>query len=1154
MPESKRPLQVFLSYASQDKPLVRELSRRLVAEGWIDTWQDEKNLLPGQDWRVKIEEAVEEADVVIIVLSQHSVSKEGHVQKELRYAREIALEKPDDAIFLIPLRLDECEVPRGLRFYQWADYFGDKKEETDRALLQSLRLRYDQKLRLEAEEQARQEKIRLETEKAVREKAEKEAAEKDRLKAEEEEQQKIAKEKADREAAEKFSREKAEKESVERVRLKIEEEERQRIAKEKAVREQAEKEVAEKVRRKAEEEEQQKNAKERAKREASEKAALEKAEKEAVEKARLKAEEEERQRIARKKADREATEKAAREKAKQIVAEKAARERTERKLRRQKLFEQISLNISNALPKIHLKKQVHPRYLAFVAILIFLVFAAWFLWNNKILFFSQIKNYPAEIVDAKGVAMRLVTAEKFIMGANIYQNDGVQISSENTIYLDAYYIDKYEVINSLYKECVNAGVCQDVNIPSGFYNVPDSAIGNFPVVNVNWSMANDYCAWRGAHLPTEAEWEKAARGTDGRNYPWGEEFDETIPNYGKPGGAPAPVGRYFKDKSPYEVYDMSGNVDEWVADWYSEAYYQDPPKNNPRGPDTGTTRVVKGGSFAQDDEIFLTTYERSDNDPSFGFSNLGFRCAVFAENTTLKPIVKQSKTPTPTLVRIAPPTSSPTATLTKAQTSTVVVTTEATSLSTEITDAKGVSMVLVPAGEFVMGSDNGYDNQKPAHKVYLTNYYIDKYEITNAQYKACVDAAICDVPEITFSESRDSYYGNPEFSNYPVIYVKWDMAVSYCKWRNMGLPTEAQWEKAASGTDERIYPWGYDHDNTLANYQSNIGDTSEIGKYIKGVSPYGAYDMAGNVKEWISDWYLENYYANALLSNPSGPHSGDFKVLRGGSWSGPSNVVEIINRDYALPNEINNDIGFRCVKPFESSEIDSMKLMYVPSGEFEMGSSDGLYEDERPPHFVYLDAFWIDQTEITNKQYQTCVEAGVCDPPADISSYSHPNYYGNSEFDNFPVVYIDWNSANRYCKLWVNRYLPSEAQWEKAARGVDRREYPWGDEKPNASLLNFGKVLGDVTEVGKYPKGISSYGVYDMAGNVMEWVNDWYSSDYYKDSPLMNPLGPISGEYVVYRGSAWDTKGTSIEVYSRMNNNASYNYYDIGFRCAKDAP
>jgi len=142
--DQKRPLKVFISYASQDRPTVRKLSQRLVTEGWIDAWLDEAKLLPGQDWRIRIEEAVETSDIVIICLSKNSVSKEGYVQKELRYAREIALEKPDDTIFLIPLRLDDCNIPRGLRFYQWADYFGSKKDDTYFALLESLKLRYAQ--------------------------------------------------------------------------------------------------------------------------------------------------------------------------------------------------------------------------------------------------------------------------------------------------------------------------------------------------------------------------------------------------------------------------------------------------------------------------------------------------------------------------------------------------------------------------------------------------------------------------------------------------------------------------------------------------------------------------------------------------------------------------------------------------------------------------------------------------------------------------------------------------------------------------------------------------------------------------------------------------------------------------------------------------
>ncbi len=208
MPEAERPLKVFLCHASQDKPIVRELAQRLFAEGWIDPWLDEKRLLPGEDWRSKIEEAVETSDIVLICLSNNSVSKEGFIQKELRYAREIALEKPDETIFLIPLRLDDCELPRGLRFFQWGDYFGEKKDETYTALLKAFELRYQQKLMLEEKNRAREEIERLEREaaaKAARELAEREKAEK----AEREKMERMAADRARKEKAERQDAEKA---------------------------------------------------------------------------------------------------------------------------------------------------------------------------------------------------------------------------------------------------------------------------------------------------------------------------------------------------------------------------------------------------------------------------------------------------------------------------------------------------------------------------------------------------------------------------------------------------------------------------------------------------------------------------------------------------------------------------------------------------------------------------------------------------------------------------------------------------------------------------------------------------------------------------------------------------------------------------------
>jgi hypothetical protein len=237
MSEPQRPLKVFLCHASQDKPAVRELYKRLNAEAWIDPWLDEERLTLGQHWTSVIEDALDVADAVIIFLSHNSVQKEGFVQRELNYAWDISLEKPRSVIFLIPFRLDNCEVPRHLRSKQWGDYFGEEKERTYQILLRSLKDRRAQKLRLEEEELAALEKEkrernaekktkqeaaeRIAQENAAQDKAERESAEKARLEAEEQAQKKAEKEKREREANEKASREKARREATRKPELEV---------------------------------------------------------------------------------------------------------------------------------------------------------------------------------------------------------------------------------------------------------------------------------------------------------------------------------------------------------------------------------------------------------------------------------------------------------------------------------------------------------------------------------------------------------------------------------------------------------------------------------------------------------------------------------------------------------------------------------------------------------------------------------------------------------------------------------------------------------------------------------------------------------------------------------------------------------------------
>jgi len=208
------------------------------------------------------------------------------------------------------------------------------------------------------------------------------------------------------------------------------------------------------------------------------------------------------------------------------------------------------------------------------------------------------------------------------------------------------------------------------------------------------------------------------------------------------------------------------------------------------------------------------------------------------------------------------------------------------------------------------------------------------------------------------------------------------------------------------------------------------------------------------------------------------------------------------------------------------SSIDGMVLLYVPAGKFEMGYVDGK-KDEGPVHTVFLDAFWIDQTEVTNAMYRKCEQAGICEKPTQATyafkrtnSATRDDYYVNPEYDNYPALYINWSQASDYCE-WAGRRLPTEAEWEKAARGTDGRLYPWGNELPNENLANFGGYIGDTTEVGSYLLGASPYGALDMAGNVWEWVSDWYNPDFYSNSPRRNPTGPDRGYFHIERGGSW---------------------------------
>jgi formylglycine-generating enzyme required for sulfatase activity len=291
-------------------------------------------------------------------------------------------------------------------------------------------------------------------------------------------------------------------------------------------------------------------------------------------------------------------------------------------------------------------------------------------------------------------------------------------------------------------------------------------------------------------------------------------------------------------------------------------------------------------------------------------------------------------------------TIEPSATKSPELTSTLSATQTPTSLPTEIKDAEGVSMVLVPAGEFIMGSDEGSDLEKPSHKVYLNNYYIDIYEVDNESFtkflnefksfstsidssgiwlshegklltevfcKTC--ASGIRMLSLSYEPNGPKFETDTNYEHYPVTRVTWYGASAYCEWRGARLPTEAEWEKAARGTDGRIYPWGDEIDCNYANYNSCVGGVTLVGNFENGKSIFGVYDMVGNVKEWGNSLFMP--YPYSAVDGREELDTNNNRIVRGSGWGdfhAYYNDFRTYHRVSRNPEELDNSTGFRCAK------------------------------------------------------------------------------------------------------------------------------------------------------------------------------------------------------------------------------------------------
>ena len=552
----------------------------------------------------------------------------------------------------------------------------------------------------------------------------------------------------------------------------------------------------------------------------------------------------------------------------------------------------------------------------------------------------------------------------------------------------------------------------------------------------------------------------------------------------------------------------------------------------------------------------------------------------------------------------------------------------------------GAEMVLIPAGEFQMGSDDSEANntEKPVHTVYVDAFYMDKYEVTNAQFKAFVDAnpqwRKNQIPRVYHDGDYLGLWNGNDYpsgqGNYPVVFVSWYAAMAYAQWAGKRLPTEAEWEKAArGGLDGKTYPWGNSApDGTQCNFadvtllnldpdyriwtDANVNDghalTAPVGSYP--ANGYGLHNMAGNVYEWCLDEWDAAFYRRSPHRNPVGRgwvgdgiakvQTYSARVLRGGSWGTAASGLRVAYRFWFTPADTGSSGGFRGARAVTPTKLlekqaspkaaampDTSEMVLIPAGEFQMGSDDSEANNtEKPVHTVYVDAFYMDKYEVTNAQFKAFVDANPQWRKNQIPRVYHDGDYlglwnGNdypSGQGNYPVVFVSWYAAMAYAQ-WAGKRLPTEAEWEKAARGgLVGKKYPWGNSEPDGTQCNFADVtLANIDErietdanvndghaltapVGSYPA--NGYGLHNMAGNVYEWCLDEWDAAFYRRSPHRNP---VAGEWVgdgfakvqdhnarVWRGGGYGGTAQFMRVANRYRSTPTLTNVDIGFRCASD--
>lgn len=833
-----RKLKVFLCHASQDKPIVRELYQKLSAEGWIDPWLDEEKILPGQDWNFEIDMAVKSADAIIVFLSSNSVTKEGFIQRELRIVLDLADQKPEGMLFVIPVRLEACEPPSRLRIWQYADYF--PLEDRDRAykrLLISLCKRATGLGIPAANPDEDHTCYGIEEERIL------EAAIADHVTVNKATSLYALVRRIDSKNIITVIRVSDDDVIIDEDNVKTKSMPIEFPIKDDAIL------PAEII-------------------------------------LRLVAHDfyppiQQKKILIPPNDDSELC-------IFMITPKKTGRLLLTLDVIKHDGVGLVSRNLRTTAVEYDLE---NPKVLLSIPIILLV---------QPILIDGVTKaNHPVEKYGDTDITEKAKKEKE--ENARLEAEERIRKEAEERARKKKEEPERKAAQEPARKQAeIKAKREKDKREENGRRSQPTRKTTESRRTEILVAILGIIATIIAGILssPLIEKW------LTPKSTP-----TETLSSPITLTPQPSENTPAFSN-NPTETHGSPDAIETPLTPTTTPAYaiinaigFESVNVRDSPGYDSSVTTSLPNGLLV----ILLSEIETVD-----GTDWIYIKAPQRNQEGWVLLAALLQTTPTPTKIVIP---ITPTGTPDKYGIG-----------STQVSDKDGMVMVYVPGGEFDMGSEavreldgcqkygpgcqlGWFLDEEPIHTVDVKALWIDQTEVTIQMYALCVAADKCNPPSSNQSATRPEYYGNPAYDNFPVIFVAWNDASVYCNWAGRRLPTEAEWEKAAIGSEGSTFPWGDTIDCAHANYGSCFSDTTAVGSYELGKSLYGAYDMAGNVWEWVDSWYQVYPDGDTNVSDSFGRY---LRVLRGGAFGEPFNELRAANRNFGEPTYATNNRGFRC--------------------------------------------------------------------------------------------------------------------------------------------------------------------------------------------------------------------------------------------------